>query len=328
MNLKKSICKYPFLHLEIDFDGYVYCCCPDYTNFYSFGNIFEQSFKEIWFGEKWQKFREDIVAHGYSNCNTSLCAGLDDTQFFKGDKLPELTYPQHITLSVDSTCNCQCVMCRDWALVLKKFERKRLKRAVSEFLEMVKHAEFVTLDGAGEVFASSFYKKFIRRAVEANPKLKFYILTNGILCNEKNIKDFGLEGRIYDVTISLHAACKRTYNRIVRKGNWEEVIKNIEYLSQLRDKNQIKSLNFTFVLSSLNYRDLPKFIEFAKGYNANVNIWPVRANNSCEFCENIAYYDISDVKHPKHKLLKKVLENSIVRESHLLINEQLGIEME
>ncbi|MGN0015464.1 MAG: SPASM domain-containing protein, partial [Candidatus Gastranaerophilaceae bacterium] len=42
-NTVSKICVYPFYHVEIDFNGDVYCCCPEFTNFYTLGNIFEQS---------------------------------------------------------------------------------------------------------------------------------------------------------------------------------------------------------------------------------------------------------------------------------------------
>ncbi len=77
----EKICGYPFWHAEIDCDGNVSCCCPDYTDFYFFGNIFKQKFEDIWFGEKWQNFRKKVMNCDYEHCNLDMCMGLDDYQF-------------------------------------------------------------------------------------------------------------------------------------------------------------------------------------------------------------------------------------------------------
>ena len=49
-------CKHPFHTIQIQNTGEVYCCCCYWTNFYSFGNIFEKSFDEIWNGDKAKEF--------------------------------------------------------------------------------------------------------------------------------------------------------------------------------------------------------------------------------------------------------------------------------
>ncbi len=41
----------------------------------SFGNIYEQSFKEIWNGPRYQEFRKNLITHGsYPAC--SRCCGI------------------------------------------------------------------------------------------------------------------------------------------------------------------------------------------------------------------------------------------------------------
>lgn len=53
--LYKAIpCYFGWLNANIDIDGSVYLCCKCYE---PVGNIHESSFREIWYGEKFQKFR-------------------------------------------------------------------------------------------------------------------------------------------------------------------------------------------------------------------------------------------------------------------------------
>ncbi len=71
--MNKKICKHPFYTIQIQNTGEVYCCCCYWTDFYSFGNIFEQSFDEIWNGEKAQQFRRQFIDNNYKYCKLEYC---------------------------------------------------------------------------------------------------------------------------------------------------------------------------------------------------------------------------------------------------------------
>lgn len=68
-------CYYGWLNANIDIDGSVYMCCKCYT---PLGNIHESSFKEIWYGESFRRFRKSakhINSKGQSlSCECSRCA--------------------------------------------------------------------------------------------------------------------------------------------------------------------------------------------------------------------------------------------------------------
>jgi len=59
---RKSICKWPFYMVYITVDGFVTPCCilPN-PEVFNFGNIYQEDFKKIWNGEKYQKFRESLI---------------------------------------------------------------------------------------------------------------------------------------------------------------------------------------------------------------------------------------------------------------------------
>lgn len=54
----KYICRRPFEHIEIDNNGNVFSCCPDYTGSYILGNILKESFDDIWYGKKFSNLRK------------------------------------------------------------------------------------------------------------------------------------------------------------------------------------------------------------------------------------------------------------------------------
>jgi len=59
--LEENRCKWPWERVVIDSDGRVVPCCNDFKAAYSMGNVFHQSFEEIWFGRKYNRFRKNIL---------------------------------------------------------------------------------------------------------------------------------------------------------------------------------------------------------------------------------------------------------------------------
>ncbi|MGN0014755.1 MAG: radical SAM protein, partial [Candidatus Gastranaerophilaceae bacterium] len=307
-------------------------CCPEFTNFYTLGNIFEQSFEEIWFGKKLNKLRSNILEGDYSICNRDLCNGLDETQFIKTNTPPprflhNLKFPENISLSLDSICNVECIMCRDWNLPLDKNERARLYNKIDDLVYMMKDVAsaegVVTVDGCGEVFASRFYKDFIPIIVDKYPNIQFDIFTNGLFCNEEKIEEYKLTGRIRNITVSLHAMTEKTYNKVVKKSNFNTVMKNVEYLISLRNRKIIEEVFLTFVVCSYNYKDLPKFVEYSNEKNVKVNIWPIRPYNDCKVCNHIEDYDVTKNTHPLYQDFKNTLKDIQLKWQLALVNDQI-----
>ena len=72
-NQNKAICTFPFNSAQISMQGDVYVCCPPWCKNYTFGNIYEQNFDEIWNGERAKEFRRQFIKNEYKYCNLNLC---------------------------------------------------------------------------------------------------------------------------------------------------------------------------------------------------------------------------------------------------------------
>ncbi len=68
-----KFCPIPFQEMEIHQDGSVYLCCPSFNNYYSCGNVFEDSFENVWNSEKAVDLRMRIMNGDYSLCNKDVC---------------------------------------------------------------------------------------------------------------------------------------------------------------------------------------------------------------------------------------------------------------
>ena len=77
-------------------------------------------------------------------------------------------------------------------------------------------------------FASKLCKNLIQKLTEAYPDLKFNLITNGILATKENIELYGLKNKILSIEVSMHAVTKETYDKIVRGGDFNAVMKNLK----------------------------------------------------------------------------------------------------
>ena len=161
----------------------------------------------------------------------------------------------------------------------------------------------------------------MKKIAKLYPKIKFDILTNGILMDEKNIKELGIENNLGVIRFSFHSIKKSTYNKLVKNGNFDKVIKNIKYIAELKKQGKIDQLEFRFVINSLNYKEMIDFAKMAKKYRANVTFLNLLENDDTK--NLYKELNIIDSNHRKHNSLIKVLQNPIFREPYIIINKEL-----
>ena len=203
-------CSQPFNRIEIYENGDVYNCCPPFINYYSIGNIFKSSFEEIWNGEKQKELRKKILQGDFSLCS-DLCNRKNKEEEKSNEYSEEvIEYPEEISISSDNTCNVRCKICRD-----ENFHTGYNKENLNEEIEniwlpILKNARLLRFGCSGEPFASYKERLLIKKSAEKYPNLKFHFHTNGILANEKLLKDLNVFDKIETITVSLHSASRWT----------------------------------------------------------------------------------------------------------------------
>lgn len=298
-----KICVAPFFTAEIFGGGDVFLCCPSYTKLNSIGNIFEQSWEEIWNNKEAIRFREKIKNGDYSECNQNFCNPdffpfCREVMYINPEKLDfENPKARIIKFSLDRSCNVACTICRDKLMCNNDAGRTEFLNSQIEkvFLPIVKDAEILNFCGTGDPFSSKHIRNFVKIAAEKYPHLKFDFHTNGILCDERNLTELGVLNRLSTIQISLHSATKETYDKIVKHGNWEKLNSNLEFLSKKIEDGTLNELHMNFVVLSENFRDIPAFIELCKKYKAKTFLWQYRD------IEGVYDYDSVNVCSPLHR---------------------------
>ena len=310
----KNTCLSPFFTAEIFGNGDVYICCPDYTLIGTIGNVFKQSWEEVWYSKKAVDLRNKILAGDYSSCRLSLC----EPEFFPlcielenidKEKL-DFNNPKAriVKISTERSCNVACTLCRSRVICNEDEEQIAFldSKIESVFMPILKDAEIVNFCGSGDPFVSKHFRKIIKIAALTYPNLRFDLHTNGLLCNEENLTELGIIDRLSTVQISLHSATKEVYDRIVKRGNWEKLNSNLGYLAGLIEKGKLNQLHLNFVVNADNYVDIPLFIELCKKYHAKAFFWQYRDLGGVYSYDKM---NICSPAHAEHKEFVRIMSN-------------------
>lgn len=318
--LENTFCARPYTFFEIGTDGFCYFCSRLWNDSYCIGNILEQSFEEVWNGQKARDFRQSIIDKNYKYCDTHLCL----IQSCEPIETSIAEYPEEVSLCYDNTCVQQCLYCRDEPHIMSKEDKAKWDALIEPVLiPMLKNAKLVTVNVAGEVFISEHSKKLIKRIAEVYPNIKFAIITNGILCSEENLKNLGIEDKIVDIRISIPSCIEETYNKIVRNGNFKSVMKNLKYVSELKKQEKIKKLTINCVLTSLNYKDLIPLTKFSNSIDAFLHIMIAKdMGQGTKFLSQLDKYLVTNPTHPEYNNFVKIMNNPIIKNNNkFIINE-------
>jgi len=65
------------------------------------------------------------------------------------------------------------------------------------------------------------------------------------------------------ISVSIDAGTAEVYKK-VRGGDWNTLLKNLEWVSGLRAAGRLNQFSINFVLRKANFHTLPQFIELGK----------------------------------------------------------------
>ena len=195
---------------------------------------------------------------------------------------------------------------------------KIIEDKVSDLFKDVKN---VNIASAGEAFASLHSRNLIKKIAKTYPNIKFDILTNGLLFNEKNLIELGIKEKLNLVGISFHTVNKNSYNKIVKNSNFDTVMENINYAIKLKQEGLINILQFRAVITDYNYKEMVNFAQIAKSSGANV----VFLNLIKYEIPDKIYNEINVInpEHRNHNKFIKILQHPIFKEDFVSINQNL-----
>lgn len=326
-NYENMICSRPFKIAQFLYNGDCVTCCPAYMPNFSIGNILNRDFDEVWNSETAQKLRQSLMNNDYSMCDLNTCIQIDAIdkselpQYFEDD-INKIKLPEEIHMGWDFDCNVACITCRNNIIKNDEETLQKMKLIEKGVLDACKTAKLFYTSGNGDPFGSSYARDLIKKVVQVNPDIKFFIHTNGVLCSEKLCKELNIKDKITNAIFSIHAAHKETYDKIVRYGNFDKVIQNLEWISKLKKNGQIDKLYMAFVVHKLNYKDMPDFVRLAEKFDALASFRYYRqwSKNTEYSYEDMAVFEEN---HPEHKQFVEILQDDIFNSPNCWLDPNL-----
>lgn len=335
--LAGSFCETPWHHLEISWEGNVFLCCPGWLPLWV-GNSRNQVLDEIWNSDLAMEIRKSVLNGSFRFCSKTHCPSIaartlprradanlpssESTWMPASQRAVEVSparYPARVPhgpgkliLSYDWTCNLACPQCRKDLRVARRGEQESMDRNYLSFiLRAAQDAETLYLDGAGEVFASKHSRHLLSLLKrEQFAQLKLLLISNGQLLDERAFRDFDLYGRVQGIQISVDAARPGTYRVVRRGGDFQRLLSNLAFLDDLRrSRGENFRFELSFVVSSMNFREMPEFVQLGKRFHVDSILFTILRNLGHFTLAQFEELNIANPCHPEHQDFLRVLES-------------------
>ena len=269
MTIRGRHCNKPWDSISIEHTGEVFQCCESWLPV-SIGNIFHNTLEEIWCSPAAERVRESIRDQSFGLCNSKFCAEIaGDRLPTRPDQLPPLKPPTKIRFNNDRSCNLVCPSCRTQRFQITQGPEYTASLEINEkILSYVlshdpRQRVQLWITGSGDAIGSHIYREMLYNLDGSQyPNLEINIMTNGVLLTPKvwdRLHKIHSNMRIID--ISVDAATAGTYNIVRAGGDWRQLNKNIQHLSDISLTKDNILLNLGFVVQSTNYTEMQAFID-------------------------------------------------------------------
>lgn len=170
-----------------------------------------------------------------------------------------------VVMDISNKCNLRCRMCyfsfdrysKVEPIYLLPGQFEKMARA------LFSNAVALTLSCGNEPLTSPYLVDILKIAAKYRiPHIDF--ATNGMLLNEKNIEAI-IENGVTEISLSVDAARKETYEYIRRGASFDRLIKNIQYLVKRKEalKSRTPRLRFNITLMKTNITELEDLVGLA-----------------------------------------------------------------
>lgn len=343
MSDSQYICVKPFHWFELGQDGECWVCCEAWQE-KPIGNILKQPFNEVWNGEIAQNIRQSMYDGTYSYCNDNcpfkkkldgpivkLDTLINDDSHDKrlrdavNKRLTVMPFkPLQINCVYDRSCNLSCPSCRTKVIVAIGEDKNKVlqiqEKLVNEFMD---DCHYMCITGSGDPFGSPYFRKFLIELDPENyPQLwHIHLHTNAVLWTPENWERMHrVHHLIQSAEISIDAMSEETYKVNRRGGDWNKLMENIEFISQIKvmrgfPERTLRPLEMriSFVVQENNWREMKDFVKFGQKYGFNVSFgklidwgtWPI---------EELKSKQVHLPDHPEHKEFAKFIRDPIFRQ--------------
>jgi MoaA/NifB/PqqE/SkfB family radical SAM enzyme/glycosyltransferase involved in cell wall biosynthesis len=176
------------------------------------------------------------------------------------------SFPTYTALNMTSRCSARCVFCSIQP------ETQPFKDAITlddvkqmQWLRYVR--EFAIWGGIGESLANKEFLPIFHYVRETYPHLTMTLSTNGNLLTEEHCEAFA--GNLQFFNISLNAACRETWEKLMRAKGFNNACKHFARLAKLRRAKNSPFMQLSMVITRQNIGEALEFVNLASNLGAD-----------------------------------------------------------
>lgn len=312
---------YEYLYLD-HYDGQIAICPWMQPENACIGNLKTDEISEAYNSEHANYLRSTMDDQSFKHCRPEACPYLQNnnleeiTEEEYNRRKKEFYYPTIINLAYDYVCNQNCETCRETVFLPPKNYAEKMHVISEKIAPCLERAQMITASGHGDPFASKYMMDVLTNLLPTNPDLKLLLETNGVFFDEehwgriKHLGEFHIE-----LVVTTNSFNEFTYRHISRGGNYEKMLKNLDFMTKLRKEGKIKKLAHSFVIQDRNFREIPEFIRrsFENYAFDTVVLKPVYQWGTMK--EEVFWFkDVLNPLHPYHQEYLEIMQDPILKD--------------
>lgn len=194
----------------------------------------------------------------------------DAVDYFVDDGIetcPAVAPPEYLNIGLTNRCNYRCFFCN---AEKNRIEMARLDLPIEVFFSMktaIEEAGVVDLTSPGEVLMYTHIREAMKFVALHNRHKGFQFTTTGTLLSEEML--LPVAHRVDQITVSLNAATRETYERDMGSKLWDRVLSNVQHARRHLSRDKI---TLGFVAHADNIDELPDLVRLA----GRLDVWHVR----------------------------------------------------
>lgn len=327
----EAFCKLPWSRAKIHCDGTVNMCC--HQTWSRLGDLFENTFDEIWFGDLAEEIRKDTLkGKMHPLCQTQECPFT-----FKDKKVEEFYvnkngYPIELEFDIHSShCNfggksanpkSTCIMCPRATEAVRNMI-KELPDRTDELAEKIAHVvpnlTYLSVMGLAEIFWEDKLFEILDKLdfISHRNHIFFWSNTNGSLFDEARQKRYSEYVKRGLLHFSIDAATPETFYKIRQNHVFDRILHNLEAWSSLRNELNEKpgvyhDLKIYNNINSINVHEVPDMVRMAHKYGVGLTLTATHDSDNqnskiSEILPNESNYEIfADAERKARELAKEL----------------------
>ncbi len=308
-------CVLPYEEFYISPNGHIWLC-PCFGEL-TVSDLISYSPKEAWDSPIARIMRLSIENNTYTFCDRRchvFWKHKDDETILPRKNIKLSKNPDKVFISFDRACNLKCRSCRKTPYVKNCEAREKTILYYADILKKsgwLETCSTLAIGGDGETFMSKGYKKVLFEDASSVRK-RVNIMTNGTLFTPKIWEQLKGKYEYIYIRVSIDATTESTYKKI-RGGNFKQLMRNMEFLSDLRKKNAVNFVKVKMIVQESNYKEMKDFVIWAKklGFDQVYfsPIWNWGTYTDLEF-RRISIFMDKEETQMKHKV-KECLQDEI-----------------